>query len=277
MQAFETIVVIDGSTDRTTSVVQSFNNRLNLQIIEQDNKGRAGARNAGAELANSEILVFLDDDMRPEHNWLELHAQFHNQRANAVMVGRVQSDPQKSKTDFDRYLATRTALWMDNCARADNPMRLDNLFFSSANCSVPIELFHQSNGFDEKLRDAEDFDLGYRLLKAGAPLFFNNDCIAWHDDFPDLEKYIQRQRQYGMAWTKLIDIRPQILRETNRYQPNPPQGFKGLLFRFFASRLWIKIARSRIFRLTLPEKLRFKIYDVVIAALGRFYPNIQLS
>lgn len=276
-QDFETIVVIDGSTDQTRDVVEPFASRLNLQIVEQINKGRAGARNAGAELANSEILAFLDDDMRPERNWIELHAQFHNREPNAVMIGRVQSDPQKSKTDFDRYLATRSAMWMDNSARTENPMRLDNLFFSSANCSMPKNLFNQLKGFDEKLHDAEDFDLGYRLFKAGFSIYFINECIAWHDDFPDLKKYIQRQRQYGTAWAKLIDIRPQLVRETNRYQPNPPGGAKGFLFRIFACRAWIKLANSRTFEMILPEKLRFKIYDVIIAALGRFYTNVKIS
>lgn len=273
---FETIVVIDGSTDQTKNVVEPFAKRLNLKIVSQDNKGRSGARNAGAALANSEILVFLDDDMRPERNWLEQHAQFHNVQPNTVMVGRVQSDPQKSKTDFDHYLANRNALWMDNCERTENPMQLDNLFFSSANCSTPKKLFNQMNGFDEKLRDAEDFDLGYRFLKAGVPVYFNNECIAWHDDFPNLEEYIHRQRQYGAAWVKLIDIRPQIVRETIRYRPNPPSGVKGLLFKIFANRYWIKVAKSRAFEMIPSEKLRFKTYDVIIATLGQFYAQVKL-
>lgn len=277
LQDFETIVVIDGSTDQTRNVVESFTSRLDLHIVEQDNKGRAGARNAGAAVAKSEIFVFLDDDMRPERNWLGQHTHFHNRVPNAVMIGRTQSDPQKSQTDFDRYLALKSVSWMDDYARIENPMRLDNLFFSSANCSIPKALLNQLNGFDEKLRDAEDFDLGYRLLKVGVPIHFNEECIAWHDDFPDLKKHIQRQRQYGKAWTKLIEIRPQILRDTNRYRPHPPGGVKGLLFRIFACRRWIKIANSRAFQLILPEKARFKMYGVIIAALGRFYTHIKIS
>lgn len=277
MQNFETIVVIDGSTDQTREVVEPYSSRLILQIVDQENKGRAGARNAGAAVANSEIFVFLDDDMRPDENWVKLHEQFHGHFTLAAMVGRVQSDPQKSTSDFDLYLATRSAGWMDDCAAIQNPMEINNLFFSSANCSLPKKLFKQMNGFDEELRDAEDFDLGYRLLKAGIPIHFNNDCIAWHDDFPNLKQYILRQRQYGAAWAKLAVIRPQIVRETNRYQPNPPGGVKGLLFKLFACNLWIRIADSRLFQFVLPENLRFKFYDVIITSLGRYYALAKIS
>lgn len=274
---FEIIVVVDGSTDDTKRVLNDWKDLLNLVIKIQENKGRAVARNAGASLAQSDVLVFLDDDMRPEPNWIQEHLNHHQSHPDTSMVGSVKSDPLRSETDFHQYLAARSGQWMDNCTRAENPMTLDNLFFSSANCSMSKKTFEAVGGFDEQLSDAEDFDLGYRLLKSDVEVWFNARCQAWHDDFPDLRKYIHRQRQYRSAWFQLIELRPEILKDTRRFNPKPPRGLKGLFFKLFATKVWFAIARSAIFRILVPRKLRFKIYDYIIASLGRFNRHVNIQ
>jgi len=71
-QNWELIVVDDGSTDETASVVQSF---LDDRIVYffQENKELNGARNAGIRLAKGTYLCFLDDDdYYLENHFLEL-------------------------------------------------------------------------------------------------------------------------------------------------------------------------------------------------------------
>lgn len=273
---FEVVVVIDGSTDQTEQFLEGWRTRLNLQFMVQENKGRAGARNTGAAMAQSGLLVFLDDDMRPDPGWLQSHIDHHRSHSHSAMVGRQQSDPHRNPSDFNQYLAVRSSEWMNNCKQSKNPMTMHNLFFTSANCSMPKPLFDIVGGFDDQLRDAEDFDLGYRLLKKGQQICFNPDSWAWHDDFPDLTKYIERQRQYREAWFELIKLRPEITDDTARFNPNPPKGLRGLFFKLFASSSWISIAESHLFHALVPRTWRFKIYDYTIASLGRFNRHVNL-
>jgi len=56
----EIIVVNDGSTDGTRSIVESFGNRV--VCIDQINQGAAAARNAGTKAATSNWIAFLDAD-----------------------------------------------------------------------------------------------------------------------------------------------------------------------------------------------------------------------
>lgn len=58
-EAFEVIVVDDGSTDNTVTLL----NGLNVRVIRQKNAGAASARNNGARCANSDILIFADSDI----------------------------------------------------------------------------------------------------------------------------------------------------------------------------------------------------------------------
>jgi len=274
---FEIVVVIDGSTDNTKEVVDKFISALVIKVIEQPNKGRAGARNTGARESSGELLVFMDDDMRPLNNWLEMHRSHHIKHQHTALVGCVKSDPKLSSTDFDRYMAYKSGEWMDVYAKVSNPMNHSNLFFTSANCSMPVSLFNRIKGFDESLCDAEDFELGHRILQHNIAVYFDSNCLAWHDDFPDLKKYIQRQRQYRSAWFNLIKVKPEIMEKNTRFIPVPPKGFKGFFFRIFGHSGWIHVANSRLFILFLPQILRFKLYDYIIVSLGKFNMHINID
>jgi len=58
--AVEVVVVNDGSTDDTRSVIEQYRERI--KIIEQENQGPAAARNAGVRAAHGDYLAFLDAD-----------------------------------------------------------------------------------------------------------------------------------------------------------------------------------------------------------------------
>lgn len=60
---WELVLVNDGSTDDTLTIAQSFSDSR-IKITTQQNKGEAGARNTGLELATGKYISFLDaDDM----------------------------------------------------------------------------------------------------------------------------------------------------------------------------------------------------------------------
>ena len=69
---FELIVVDDGSTDKTLSVLSKFQiSNFKFQIIQEKHQGPGAARNLGAKNAHGDILVFVDSDMTFAHDFLE--------------------------------------------------------------------------------------------------------------------------------------------------------------------------------------------------------------
>ncbi len=60
----EIIIVDDGSTDNTFSILNSFSKYKNLKfkLLKQENKGPGGARNSGVSVSTGNYLWFVDSD-----------------------------------------------------------------------------------------------------------------------------------------------------------------------------------------------------------------------
>src|SRR6266536_344562 len=59
-QNFELIVVDDGSTDTTTTILKRYGRRLTL--IQRPHVGVATARNAGIQASRGEFVALIDSD-----------------------------------------------------------------------------------------------------------------------------------------------------------------------------------------------------------------------
>jgi glycosyltransferase involved in cell wall biosynthesis len=68
---YEVIIVDDGSSDNTQSVIDSNFSQKNIKYLFQHNQGVSAARNYGAIHANGRYLIFLDTDDLVEENWLK--------------------------------------------------------------------------------------------------------------------------------------------------------------------------------------------------------------
>jgi glycosyltransferase involved in cell wall biosynthesis len=72
---FEIIIVDDGSSDETLKIAQSFATDPLLRIIQQPNRGLAGARNTGIAAARGNYIGFCDADDLWEPEKLETHVR----------------------------------------------------------------------------------------------------------------------------------------------------------------------------------------------------------
>jgi glycosyltransferase involved in cell wall biosynthesis len=72
---FEVIVVDNGSTDHTAFVVRQFTNALQLSSVSAPEPGLHIGRHAGMRHAQSDVLLFADDDIEAGPHWVATVAE----------------------------------------------------------------------------------------------------------------------------------------------------------------------------------------------------------
>src|SRR4051812_18673502 len=84
---FEVVIVSDGSTDGTRQAVEAAQFPFRVRVMEQPNSGPSTARNFGARAACGKVIVYLDDDIEPLPDFLNVHAQGHAIDDRLVLIG----------------------------------------------------------------------------------------------------------------------------------------------------------------------------------------------
>jgi glycosyltransferase involved in cell wall biosynthesis len=269
---FEVIVVLDGSADHSLEVLSSLKPLLALNVQDFPNQSRSITRNRGAKAAKGDLLIFFDDDMRPVPGCVAAHVKQHQIYKDSVCGGAQLEEIAAMQSDFQHYKAYLSRKWTQPLYQCQEPLSRDRLFLTAANFSIPARLFRQLVGFDERLTDAEDFDLAVRAYLQKIPIFFNAQALAWHDDFVTPRSYTKRLRQYKEAHAALYQLKPEIYREFNQYEYRPVKGVKKLLYMIAANPLIIRLFESEKFK-SLPRNLRFKLYDIVTTSLAVHFPD----
>ncbi|WP_146036466.1 glycosyltransferase family 2 protein [Pseudotabrizicola formosa] len=96
---FEALVINDGSTDATRQqALAAIGGDPRFRLIDQENRGLSGARNAGLDLARAPVIAFLDGDDRYAPTFLcRLHDTLHSTGADWVASGVAFCTPDGSR------------------------------------------------------------------------------------------------------------------------------------------------------------------------------------
>jgi glycosyltransferase involved in cell wall biosynthesis len=165
-EAFEIIVVDDGSTDATPAVVEATGPRVRA-IRFPSNRGRSAARNAGIAAARAPVIVFIDSDVLVRRDFLQRHLAIHRRYGpDTLSRGPVVSVPDAASVGAARIPRI-----------AASPAYLD-----TANAAVDRAALQRVGMFDEAFPGYgwEDFELGVRLRRAGVRRIFDRGAAAFH-------------------------------------------------------------------------------------------------
>ncbi len=202
-EAFDVCVVDDGSAEPAEAGLMGKPMPARCRIVRQTNGGAARARQAGADLARGDLLVFLDDDMRVDDTFLRAHVAAHKgSEGERVVLGHLRADAAlESMPIFERFYAVMLDRMKDRAAGGTQP-RGEDIY--TGNLSVARALFERVGGFDLNFGLIEDAELGVRLAKAGAAFVFSAEAYAVHaSDHTSEDRWLARSAKDGQYWTRL--------------------------------------------------------------------------
>jgi len=198
-EAFELIVVDDGSTDRTPDEVAERGGNLPLRYERQENRGLAAAKNRGIELARAPIVVFLDDDDVAAPDLLERHLLRHERHPEPelAVLGYTDLAPEVAAAPLMRYV-TEVGCQLFCYPRLRHGEVYDYTHFWGGRSSAKTAPLRASGGFDPMFRfGCEDIELGYRLKTDGLRVVHDRTARSTMIRTLSLEDLCRRSERQG--------------------------------------------------------------------------------
>ena len=266
LKEIEIIVINDGSTDSSLSIINEFaKNDSRIKVINKENGGVSSSRNAGLEIAKGEFIQCLDAD-----DWLEVNAYFElYQYAKENDLDMVVYDFHKIYGEEKRYIQAAT-----NELRGINSG--DKYLKSMMRCQFVNYVGNKfvKRGFYSDIRFPTDISHG-EDVNAMSKLFFEAKNIGYlQKPFFNYRRHEEQMTALGMNGT-LISKGYETLFSVNgikRYleEKNAFHEYKNLYPIFFIVQV------SNLYYLDKDKIFDQKAYENAIVLLKEFLSVYQI-
>ena len=148
------IIIADaGSTDATLAVIEAAKEELQLNIEVIKGGSVSVGRNAGARLANTEFVIFIDADTRLLDNRIisEIYLSMFSKDLFTCKVASVKGDIMSS-------LMFKSFNFIQK--------RMKETFSTGMLMAIRKSVFDELGGFDETIHQSEDYLLTRKILKS---------------------------------------------------------------------------------------------------------------
>ncbi|MFP8488212.1 glycosyltransferase family 2 protein [Gracilimonas sp. Q87] len=188
---FEIIIADNASDDGSKKWIRS--NFPHVKIVSLDqNYGYCGGNNRAAPFASKEILLFLNNDVEVDKNWLyDINKAFDHESVAAVQP-KMRAYQQKNRFEY----AGAAGGYIDNYGfpfcrgrvfdtieedLGQYDSKVDLFWASGAALAIRSELFTDCGGFDVDFEfHMEEIDLCWRLQNQGYKIRYAPESIVYH-------------------------------------------------------------------------------------------------
>ena len=205
---YEIIVVDDASTDGSTSFLEE--NYPEVKLVKNPvNKGFSHSCNEGMKVAQCELLLFLNSDVKLSPDYFNNLWQYFEKSDTFGVMGRIMSMDEEKIEDsarFPTFMGLRikaSRFFYSN----DKDFLIPTTYISGANALVDAKKMRSLQGFDPIFSPfyAEDLDLGLRAWRLGWKCYYDHQAVCFHQVSSTTKSIIARN------WVKEVYYRNRFL------------------------------------------------------------------
>jgi GT2 family glycosyltransferase len=208
--AFEVIVVADAKEERWDELDAAVAGRgYATRRLQASRPGASAARNVGWRAAQAPIILFTDDDVFAEPQFVAEHLAWHERWPDPEVgiLGRLRWADELEVTPFMRWVERGIHFDFGGIEGVDAGWGR----FYTANASVKRDLVARVDGFDEDIPFLyEDLDMAKRMLAHGFRLHYNPDAVAEHLHPMSLETWKERVRRIAVSERAFVARHPDV-------------------------------------------------------------------
>ena len=197
----EILVINDGSSDETASVVESFGDAVRL--ISTENRGVARARNTGIEAATGEFVAFLDSDDLWEPEKLTIQVDALDEGHRLVYTDSI-SFGTESLSNINISVNEKLP---SGDIRAQLILRN---FIPTSSVLLDRQIALQIGGFNPEIPVCDDWDLWLRALSVTGAKYVDQPLVRYrvHENSlgSSVEKRMSGSFQVIDSGLKILDI-----------------------------------------------------------------------
>lgn len=158
---FEFIIVNDGSTDNTLSILKEYMHKdKRIKLIDQENKGLTKSLNIAASKAQGKYIARQDADDISLPNRFTKQIRYLQRNKNVKFLGSSNFMIDSKGKVINYFLRPRKSSQIRKYMPKGNQICHGSIMMCR-------ETFCKLNGYDESYRFAQDYELWFRALKEG--------------------------------------------------------------------------------------------------------------
>lgn len=210
-KGFEIVIIEDGSSQRSESVVKQFQSQLDISYFYKENTGPGDSRNYGMQHAKGNYFIILDSDCILPSNYLKVVLNSLNKQYVDCFGG-----PDAAHHSFSNIQKainfSMTSLITTGGIRGSKES-IDKFQPRSFNMGISKEAFEATGGFG-RIHPGEDPDLSIRLEKQGYRTTLIPEAFVYHKRRISWSKFYNQVYKFGMVRAILNKWHPQTKKIT---------------------------------------------------------------
>ncbi|HXG85357.1 MAG TPA: glycosyltransferase family 2 protein [Pyrinomonadaceae bacterium] len=277
---WEVVVVNNNSTDDTNEVVRSVQAEfpVPLHLFHEKIPGPAAARNCGVKKSAGEFIVFIDNDILVEPDFVRQRVKIIEENPGCWFVGKVVNPKELRETPFGRY---RDDLHQNSFRNFPSDCFTETSAATGQDWAMRKKEFIKIGGFDEdfSIASCEDAELALRARQNGIRNLFNPKNVVVHNDWAvDLDSFCKRQYLYSISsvllWQKYgaeSGIQIQLFKENSPIDRNNDSATligKKIIKRILANSFGKSVLRAGcnvLERIVPDSKSSYKAYTITVS------------